>query len=217
MTRDVTTACSSTAEFTNGFGPATAAAHKITQPAGSESGWAMTLTAGPGGVTETVDTDASGDASFTTALEEGDYTITEATRPVGRRSAPAASARSRSTTRRTPTATFSCTFTNRRPAHAAAVKITQPAGSEAGWTVTLNGPGRRRGRRGLQTDANGNVAFTTDLQSGGHYTITRDQPVRLGRADADRSLRLHGRLPGGRRPDVHVHVHERAARARRGC
>jgi hypothetical protein len=170
---DVTTACTGGAEFTNSFGPATAAAHKITQPSGSEGGWTMTLT-GPntpsGG--ETVVTGTNGEAVFTTALEEGDYTITE-TNQAGW--TEVGSTGECSFTVDYPAdfdRPFSCTFTNRRPAHAAAIKITQPAGSEAGWTVTLNGPGAGAGGEAHQTDANGNVAFTTDLQGGGHYTLT---------------------------------------------
>lgn len=171
VVRNVTTACSSTAEFTNGFGPATASAHKITQPARSEANWAMTLT-GPGGVTETVDTDANGDASFTTALVEGDYTITEGAKSGW--TAVGSSGECSFTVDYPADADhqFSCTFTNRRPAHAAAIKITQPAGSEAGWTMTLSGPGAGVGGEAHDTDANGNVTFATDLQAGGHYTIS---------------------------------------------
>jgi hypothetical protein len=167
---DVSTACSGGAEFSNNFGPATADAHKITQPAGSASGWAMTLT-GPGGVTETLSTDANGDASFATDLVEGSYTITEASQngwtTVG-------SSGECSFTVNYPADAdhnYNCTFTNRRPAHAAAVKITQPVGAEAGWTMTLSGPGAGSGGESVQTDANGNAAFTTDLAGGGHYTI----------------------------------------------
>ena len=171
VVRNVTTACSSTAEFTNGFGPATASAHKITQPAGSESGWAMTLT-GPGGVSETVDTDASGDASFATALVEGAYTITEGAKSGWTAVGSSGECSFEVNYPADADRQFSCTFTNRRPAHAAAIKITQPVGAEAGWTMTLSGPGAGVGGESQDTDANGNVAFATDLQAGGQYTIT---------------------------------------------
>jgi hypothetical protein len=171
---DVSTACSGSAEFTNNFGPATAEAHKITQPAGSESGWTMTLTGPgtPGGVPETVISDASGDAPFTTSLQEGSYTITET--PQAGWTAVGSTGDCSFTVNYPADAdrSFSCTFTNRRPAHAAAIKVTLPAGSAAGWTITLNGPGAGAGGESHLTDASGNVAFTTDLQGGGHYTLT---------------------------------------------
>jgi hypothetical protein len=169
---DVTTACSGGAEFTNAFGPATATATKITQPAGSESGWTMTLT-GPGipAAGEAVVTNTAGSAPFNAVLQEGTYTITE----TNRTGWTAVGATTCSFTVNYPAdadRAFSCTFTNRRPAHAAAIKITQPAGSELGWTVTLSGPGAGANGESHQTDANGNVAFTTDLQGGGSYTLT---------------------------------------------
>jgi hypothetical protein len=71
--------CSGTASFHNAFTPARATAVKITNPAGFEGGWTLTLT-GPGGP-ETQVTDSGGNASFATSLQEGIYTITETPQP----------------------------------------------------------------------------------------------------------------------------------------
>jgi uncharacterized repeat protein (TIGR01451 family) len=71
--------CSGSVAFQNTISPAHAKAVKVTNPSGFTAGWDMTLTgpgAGSGG--ETVTTDATGTASFTTDLQEGNYTITEA-------------------------------------------------------------------------------------------------------------------------------------------
>lgn len=71
--------CSQQVEFTNSFNPAAARAVKVTVPSGGTlaDGWAMKLS-GPGTPVggETVST-VNGVANFTTALEEGSYTITE--------------------------------------------------------------------------------------------------------------------------------------------
>jgi hypothetical protein len=60
---------------------AAAEAIKVTDPVGSENGWEMCLT-GPGteglpGGSECVTTSGTGEADFTTPLQEGGYTITE--------------------------------------------------------------------------------------------------------------------------------------------
>ena len=70
--------CSGTVSIANNFGPATAAVQKITVPAGSAAGWVFTLSgpgAGASGESET--TDANGQISFVTPLQEGSYTVTE--------------------------------------------------------------------------------------------------------------------------------------------
>jgi hypothetical protein len=71
--------CSGSVSFANAFGPAAAKVKKVTLPAGSESGWEMTLT-GPGTIPvsgEKVTTTGTGFVSFLTSLQEGSYTITE--------------------------------------------------------------------------------------------------------------------------------------------
>jgi hypothetical protein len=63
----------------------------------------------------------------------------------------------------------SVTFNNDfSPASAEVKKVTIPAGEEAGWEFTLNGPG---GPETVTTTGAGFIAFTTELQEG-NYTIT---------------------------------------------
>ena len=108
--------CAESVTFNNTFGPASAQVSKVTVPAGNEAGWDMTLT-GPGTPVggEKVTTTGASAIAFTTALQEGSYTISE-TGKTGwvQRSAstdcsftvdyPADNGR-----------LFSCTFTNLRP------------------------------------------------------------------------------------------------------
>jgi hypothetical protein len=72
--------CTDGVTFNNTHGPATAKATKVTNPTGHESGWHFLLN-GPGisAPGEDVATDANGVATFTTALQQGTYTITEKT------------------------------------------------------------------------------------------------------------------------------------------
>jgi hypothetical protein len=58
------------------------------------------------------------------------------------------------------------------PATAQVKKVTIPAGSEAGWDMTLNGPGTPAGGETVTTTGTGFIPFTTELQDGGSYTIT---------------------------------------------
>jgi hypothetical protein len=58
------------------------------------------------------------------------------------------------------------------PASAKAVKVTDPTGSESGWSMTLNGPGTGASGETVVTNASGNAVFTTVLQDGGHYTMS---------------------------------------------
>jgi hypothetical protein len=68
--------CSGTAYFTNGFGPTTAQAQKVTVPAGSEAGWTFDLK--QSGVTiATATTTGVGAIGFGVDLDEGSYTIVE--------------------------------------------------------------------------------------------------------------------------------------------
>jgi hypothetical protein len=70
--------CTGGVTFINTHGPATAKATKVSDPAGFVSGWHFLLN-GPGITApgEDVVTDATGVATFTTALLQGTYTITE--------------------------------------------------------------------------------------------------------------------------------------------
>jgi fimbrial isopeptide formation D2 family protein/uncharacterized repeat protein (TIGR01451 family) len=67
------------------------------------------------------------------------------------------------------TASFTNTFS---PAHARVQKVTVPAGSEAGWTFYLNGPGASN--VAVTSGGSGYTTFPTDLQEGS-FTIT-EQP-----------------------------------------
>lgn len=57
------------------------------------------------------------------------------------------------------------------PASARVQKVTLPAGSEAGWSFTLNGPGTPAGGETVTTSGAGYVFFATALAEGS-YTIT---------------------------------------------
>ena len=69
----------------------------------------------------------------------------------------------------------SVSFTNSfGPAAARVVKVTTPAGHEAGWTMCLSGPGTQQlagGKECRQTDGDGEAVFETSLQEGS-YAIT---------------------------------------------
>jgi len=131
---DVTTACTAGVELTGTFAPATAQVRKVTQPAGFESGWAMTLT-GPRDGGETVVTGDDGSATFEAVLQEGRYTIAEAAQAgwdaVGAGGDcsftvdyPADADRA-----------FSCTLTNRKRGHVSVSKTL--AGSSDLGTMTF--------------------------------------------------------------------------------
>ncbi len=71
-----------------------------------------------------------------------------------------------------PSCSGSVSFANTlTAAHAKVKKVTNPAGSEAGWEMTLTGPGTPAGGEKVTTTGTGFVAFATDLQEGS-YTIT---------------------------------------------
>src|SRR5207302_4852666 len=116
-------------DLANTLNPANAAAVKVTQPAGFEQGWDVTLN-GPGaGVNgETQTTDASGNASFATQLQEGSYTITE-TQKAGWEQAPGSPSGECSFTVSYPANAghlYTCTFTNRKLAKIVVKKVTDP-------------------------------------------------------------------------------------------
>jgi plastocyanin len=132
----LTSACSGNARFANKPSPALAQAIKVTDPAGHEAGWVMTLSgpgAGAGGESET--TNANGLATFTTALQEGSYTISET---------PQAGWASTSSTGCSFTVnypadggqTFTCTIHNQEQAKIIVKKVTIPAGSTQQFTFT---------------------------------------------------------------------------------
>lgn len=82
--------CSGSVSVTNSFSPASATVQKITVPSGHESGWTFTLT-GPGTGTsgESVTTTGATAIPFTTALQQGAYTVTETGQPGWDQTSPA--------------------------------------------------------------------------------------------------------------------------------
>ncbi|HEY2939866.1 MAG TPA: hypothetical protein VGJ27_08640 [Gaiellaceae bacterium] len=122
--------CSGEADFDNNLGPADAKAVKVTNPAGSEAGWSMTLN-GPGTPAggETVVTDANGDAPFATSLQEGSYTISETGKSGWDQTGTSGDC---SFTVNFPADAgrhFVCTITNTQRGHIIVKKLTNPAGS----------------------------------------------------------------------------------------
>jgi len=112
---------------------------------------------------------AAGDTSKSTtvsALQPGSYTVSEN---------PAAGWDAQSpqpVSINLPSCSGSVTFHNTvTPAHAKAVKVTNPDGFTSGWDMTLKGPGTGSGGETVTTGANGTASFATDLQEG-NYTIT---------------------------------------------
>jgi hypothetical protein len=101
-----------------------------------------------------------------TGLAPGTYTVNETTL------APYAPQSPQTVTITLPTCSGAATFTNNfGPASAQARKVTVPAGSEAGWVLTLTGPGTPVGGESVTTTGTAYVPFTTQLQEGS-YTIT---------------------------------------------
>jgi hypothetical protein len=101
-----------------------------------------------------------------TGLAPGTYTVNETTLP------PYQAQVSHSVPINLPSCSGSTTFTNNfGPARAQARKVTVPAGSEAGWDLTLTGPGTPVGGELKTTTGTSYVLFATVLQEGS-YTIT---------------------------------------------
>ncbi|HVM05142.1 MAG TPA: hypothetical protein VM242_08220 [Acidimicrobiales bacterium] len=117
--------CANAVTFNNQFGPASARVVKVTNPVGNQAGWVMCLL-GPGTPVapgECRTTDAGGNATFLTPLEEGNYSVTETPRTGFDQTGavgcsftvnyPADSGR-----------VFTCTFTNTQRATVTVVKTT---------------------------------------------------------------------------------------------
>jgi Prealbumin-like fold domain len=120
--------CSGTASFTNAFNPAAAKAVKVTNPVGSESGWEMILS-GPGAPAggEKVSTDGSGNAAFTTALQEGSYTITETVKAGWDQTGTSGDCSFTVDYPADSGKTFTCTITNTQRGKIVVKKITDPS------------------------------------------------------------------------------------------
>jgi hypothetical protein len=101
-----------------------------------------------------------------TGLAPGTYNVAETTL------APYIGQASHPVTITLPSCSGSTTFTNEFGLASAQVrKVTVPAGSEAGWVMTLTGPGTPIGGESVTTTGTGYTAFSTQLQEGS-YTVT---------------------------------------------
>ncbi|MFL5799743.1 MAG: hypothetical protein ACJ77A_17665 [Actinomycetota bacterium] len=161
-------ACTAGVSFTDNFGPASARALKVTVPAGSEAGWEMVLT-GPGTPAggEKVNTDGTGTVDFTTALQEGAYTITETSKAGwdgdgGKGDCSFTVAYPSDADR-----LFTCTFTNTQRGTIIVKKVTNPVGAAGNFTFTGDASG---------TIGDGGTITVNNLQPG-TYTSTESDPT----------------------------------------
>jgi hypothetical protein len=160
--------CAGAATFKNAVKPAHAAAVKVTDPSGSESGWEMILT-GPGTPAggETVLTDASGSATFTTALEEGSYTITETLRDGWEQIASTGDCEFTVDYPADAAKTYTCTINNRKLGTITVKKVTEPAADPATFTFTGD----------LAGEIGGGDQIGPKRVSAGTYTTTETVPA----------------------------------------
>jgi len=165
--------CSGKATFVNGFAPATASAKKITVPSGNEAGWAMTLEGpGTGANGETVNTDASGDAPFTTVLAEGDYTITETAQSGWDAQTPTGECEFTVNYPEDSGHEFACTFTNVKRGSIKVQKQTEPDGDaeQFAFTGDLEGSIGDGGEIGPTSVAPGTYSTTEAAKDGWDLT-----------------------------------------------
>jgi hypothetical protein len=143
---DITTGCSGSVSFTNGFSPAKAAAKKITTPAGSEAGWEMKLT----DVTDaqnpvlvgTTTTSGTSAVTFTSSLVDGHhYTITETNQTGWDAQAPTGDCNFTVTYPGDAGKTFTCTFTNVKRGSITVKKVTDPTSATDKFTFTGDAAG----------------------------------------------------------------------------
>jgi hypothetical protein len=181
---DVTTACSGGAEFTNNFGPATAEAHKISNPSGFESGWQMVLT-GPGTPAggEKVLTGATGTASFTTVLQEGAYTITETNQSGWLNTGSTGECSFTVNYPADADHAYSCTFTNVKYGHLKVQKTVSGSSDLGGRSFTFQlriGASPTAIGTTLETEtvdaAHNPATFTADLVPGTTYQLCETVP-----------------------------------------
>ena len=131
----------------------------VTGPGGYSSSPTISFGTGDGGSLHPKSTTLTG-------LAPGAYTVSETTL------APYIGQAPQPVTIDLPACSGSATFTNNfGPASAQVRKVTAPAGSEAGWVMTLTGPGTPAGGESVTTTGTAYVPFDTVLQEGA-YTIT---------------------------------------------
>jgi hypothetical protein len=128
--------CAETLTFVNSFGNASARVRKVTVPAGNEAGWEFTLN-GPGaGTGEKVTTTGTGYVNFSTVLQEGNYTITETSKPGFDQTSASAECSFTVDYPADADRVFSCTYTNTQRGTIIVEKQTDPNGATGAFTFT---------------------------------------------------------------------------------
>jgi hypothetical protein len=185
--------CAAEVDIENTFAPATAAATKVTVPTGGEEGWTFNLyldddaTPGPSAGDTLFDsdvTDATGAAVFAKALEEGDYYIVEVEQDGWISDGGVSCTFSVNYPADAGELFDDCVFTNTKKADAEVVKVTNPEGSEAGWTFTLYAdddetPGVSAGDSVVATVISQDdqpLNFGKKLDAGDYYVLETDGP-----------------------------------------
>jgi hypothetical protein len=133
-------ACAASDDKTNTFGPATAAARKVTVPAGGEAGWQFTLTRN-GVAYDSGTTNSSGNLVWlsngltTIQLDEGSYVFSETVKPGWDQDASATTGCSFTVNYpANADAAFLCTFRNVQRGRIIVDKVTQPSGDPTLFT-----------------------------------------------------------------------------------
>ena len=173
---DPTAGCSGTAEFDNEIS-ASAEAIKVTNPAGNEGGWDMVLD-GPGTPSggEEVVTDANGEASFSTVLEEGHYTITEVPQNGWDQTSATGDCDFTVNFPADGGETFTCTIRNVKHAKLTLVKQATPEGSTS-FDFDATGGGVDADIDLVDDGTNANTAsYTLNANQLGAHTFTENVP-----------------------------------------
>jgi hypothetical protein len=167
--------CSGSVSFANNFGPAAAKVKKVTNPAGHEAGWEMTLN-GPGtpAAGEKVTTTGTGFVNFGTVLQEGSYTITETSQAGWDETGSSGC----SFTVDYPADSgnvFECTKTNRQRAKVIVKKVTNPSPDPTDTSFSFTAGG------GLSPSSfslkNGGQQTYSDLLPGNGYSVAETVPA----------------------------------------
>ncbi len=174
---DPTAACSRTAEFNNSIS-AEAKAVKVTDPVGSEDGWHMVLN-GPGTPAggEDVATDTNGNASFSTPLQEGHYTITEVEQSGWDQTTATGDCDFNVNFPADGGETFTCTITNVKDAKLTLVKQATPEGTTS-FDFDATGAGVDDDPDLIDDGTNANTAvYTLTAAQLGTHTFTENVPA----------------------------------------
>ena len=203
--------CAGSVAFQNTISPAHATAVKVTNPDGFTPGWDMTLKGpgtGPGG--ETVTTDATGTAPFTTDLQEGSYTITEAAQDGWNQTGQAGDCSFTVDYPADGGKVFTCTITNTYQPAITLTKAGPPlskVGDPAQYTITLTNTSPAPGPAGAPTldctVADSEIGFSkpvTGLAAGDSDVSTPTFTIPTGASDpfpntAHATCTAHGSSP----------------------